>query len=303
MSVENDLDPWVEEWLVAHFGTTRIDLVTAAREGKALEFPSAPQRSIPSVVDEVIDGVAVRVYHRDEPPSGLLVYFHGGGFCTGSVDLMDDVARELWYHSGAVVISVEYRLAPQHPHPAAVDDCEAVTRWAQANGERFGVARKGIALAGESAGGSLVAAVSLRLRGQSGPALVAQVLIYPGLDGGNFDHPSRQEFAGLLVSREMIIHFWDCYSAGRDLTGDPTAVPLRAQSLAGLPPALLILGGCDFLRDEGHLYAERLRLEGVEVKEVCYPGQPHGFMNFNFPAAAEAYEMTGRWLRTKLEST
>jgi acetyl esterase len=101
----------------------------------------------------------------------------------------------------------------------------------------------------------------------------------------------------------MIIHFWDCYSAGRDLTGDPTAVPLRAQTLAGLPPALLILGGCDFLRDEGHLYAERLRFEGVEVKEVCYPGQPHGFMNFNFPAAAEAYEMAGRWLHTKLAST
>ena len=124
-------------------------------------------------------------------PTGLVVYLHGGGFCIGSIGLMDNVARELAHCAGAAVVSVEYRLAPEHPFPAGLDDCEAVTRWALANTARFGVRRDHVAVAGESAGGNLATAVALRLRGDADPPLAGQVLIYPVTDSAVGD-PRRR---------------------------------------------------------------------------------------------------------------
>ncbi|MGA2838334.1 MAG: alpha/beta hydrolase [Acidimicrobiales bacterium] len=181
----------------------------------------------------------------------------------------------------------------------AVDDCTAVTSWALAECGRFGVPPSAVAVAGESAGGNMAAAVALRLRDAGGPAPVGQVLIYPAVAGSRV-LPSREEFSGLVISLEAGEAYWAAYTGGRDLDDDPYAVPLVAPSLAGLPPALVVLGGCDMLRDEGRAYAERLRADGVEVEEVCYPGQPHGFVNFGFPSAAPAFERTGEWLRTAL---
>jgi len=198
-----------------------------------------------------------------------------------------------------VVVSVGYRLAPEDPYPAAVDDCTAVTSWALAECGRFGVPPSAVAVAGESAGGTMAAAVALRLRDAGGAAPAGQVLIYPAVAGSKI-LPSREEFSGLVISLEAGDAFWAAYSGGRDLDDDPYAAPLFAPSLAGLPPALVVLGGCDMLRDEGRAYAERLRADGVEVEEVCYPGQPHGFVNFGFPAAALAFERTGEWLRRTL---
>jgi acetyl esterase len=249
------------------------------------------------VTDEFVDDVPVRVYRGHGAPTGLVTYFHGGGFVLGSIGLMDNVARELAHATGAVVVSVGYRLAPEHPYPAGLDDCERVTRWAFARAAHFGVPPTAVAIAGESAGGNLAAAVALRLRdaGARGPA--GQVLIYPGVAGTEV-FPSVEEFDGLVISRRAIEGYWAAYSAGRDLDPDPYAAPLRASSLAGLPPALVVLGGCDLLRDEGRAYARRLRDEGVEVEDVCYPGQPHGFVNFDFPAAGDAFARIGRWMKT-----
>jgi acetyl esterase len=250
------------------------------------------------VSDDVVGPVPVRLYQHDSPSTGLVVYFHGGGFCIGSIGLMDNIARELAHRADATVVSVEYRLAPEHPYPAGLDDCEAVTRWALANAKRLGVSPDRVAVAGESAGGNLAAAVTLRLRASSNVPLAGQVLIYPSLDTSGSPHGSREEFAGLVVERTTMDWFWASYSGGRDLTHDPFAVPVQAASLAGLPPAIVVLGGCDPLRDEGRLYARRLREDGVPVEERCYPGQPHGFVNFGLPAADEALRRIGGWLRS-----
>jgi acetyl esterase len=258
-----------------------------------------PTREIADINDEVVEGVPVRIYRSESPPTGLLVYFHGGGFVIGSIGLMDNVARELAHSTGAVVVSVGYRLAPEHPYPAGLDDCETVTRWACANARRFDVSPQSVAVAGESAGGNLATAVALRTKDDHDISLAGQVLIYPGV-AGRMLHPSMYEFDGLIISRRAAARYWVAYSGGRDLEEEGCAVPLRAADLTGLPPALVALGGCDMLRDGGREYAARLRAAGVLVDEVCYSGQPHGFVNFGFPAAILAFDRIGAWFRSRL---
>ena len=298
---EGVLDPWVAEWLAANpergvpLEVLDLELLELARGDYG------PQ--LTQVIDHVEDGqvgeVPIRTYRDDGVPTGIVVYFHGGGFVLGSIGVMDGVAREIAHASGAVVISVGYRLAPEHPYPAGIDDCVAVTEWALGACGRFGVPDGAVAVAGESAGGNMAAAVALRLRDAGGPAPVGQVLIYPAVTGTQ-EYPSRVEFSGLVISQDAGRAYWAAYSAGRDLDDDPYAAPISATTVAGLPPALVLLGGCDMLRDEGRAYAGMLRDGGIDVEEVCYPGQPHGFVNFGFPAAAQAFERTGAWLRRTL---
>lgn len=296
---EGVLDPWVAEWIAtnpqraAPFESLSPEMLELARG--PVGFPVT--RAIAHVEDDVVGGVPIRIYRGEGTPTGLVVYFHGGGFVIGSIGLMDNVARELAHCSGAVVVSVGYRLAPEHPYPAGLDDCEAVTRWASTNASRLGVTAPAVAIAGESAGGNLAAAVALRLRAAGDVPLVGQVLIYPGV-AGSMSHPSVSEFDGLILSGTAKRRFWEAYSGGRDLDHDPYAVPLAADDLSGLPPAMVVLGGCDMLRDEGREYASRLRADGVQVEEMCCAGQPHGFVNFGFPAADLAFERIGTWLRS-----
>ena len=303
MSDEGVLDPWVAEWITANperstpLEAFAPELLKLARG--AWDPPTT--REIAHVHDDQVGDVPVRVYQGDREPTGVVVYFHGGGFVIGSIGIMDGVARELAHGSGAVVVSVGYRLAPEDPYPAGLDDCESVTRWAMANAGAFGLQRPAVAVAGESAGGNLAAAVALRLRDSGGGALAGQALLYPALAGSQ-EYPSSIEFDGLIISRLAAAYFWAAYSSGRDLDSDPYAAPLHAGSLEGLPPALVVLGGCDMLRDEGSAYAARLRDEGVEVDEVCFAGQPHGFLNFGFPAATQAFEHIGTWLSGTLRA-
>jgi acetyl esterase len=298
---EGVLDPWVENWMAENpMMANPLDEFTpeilALARGPA---GAPPTREIAHIDDEWVGDVPVRIYRSEEQPTGILVYFHGGGFVLGSIGLMDNVARELAYASGAVVISVEYRLAPENPYPLGLDDCMVVSRWAVANTKRFGVPASAVAVAGESAGGNLAAAVSLKLRDEGDVALAGQVLIYPATAGSGTTQ-SREQFDGLVINLKASDYFWNSYAAGRDLDSDPYAAPLSATSFVNLPPALVLLGGCDMLRDEGRQYAALLRGGGVPVEEVCYPGQPHGFVNFEFPTAAEAFELIGRWLRQTL---
>jgi acetyl esterase len=299
MDDEGVLDPEVVAWLEANpmvgakIEELPPELLALARGSEG----AAPTRPIARVRDDVVGGVPVRIYEHGETPAGLIVYFHGGGFCVGSIAVMDNVARELAACSRAAVVSVEYRLAPEHPYPAGLDDCEAVTRWALANASRLGASSDRVVVAGESAGGNLATAVALRLRA-SGDAdrLAGQVLLYPSVDTGDSRHASREQFADLVVARSTSDWFWRSYAGGRDLGDDPFAAPLHAESLADLPPAIVLLAGCDPLRDEGRLYARRLGEDGVAVEEHCFAGQPHGFLNFALPAADEAYERVGAWL-------
>jgi acetyl esterase len=298
---EGVLDPWVKDYFEADpsrntvMDTLDPEILELARG----DFSLPCDVEIKSVDDSEVDGIPIRIYRHEEPPTGLVVYFHGGGFCIGSIGIMENVARELCARSGAVVISVGYRLAPEDPYPAGLDDCETVTRWAIANAATFGVPASKVAIAGESAGGNLSASLALRLRDAGDVQLAGQVLIYPGTSGSQ-RFPSRDEFAGLVLNEKAMVNYWDAYTAGRDLDDDPYAAPLHAEHLRDLPPAIVILGGCDLLRDEGRAYADRLRDDGVDVEEVCYAGQPHGFVNFDFPAAKLAHEKIGTWLRAKL---
>ena len=298
MENEGVLDPLVAEWIEANpmYASPLEDFTPEILELARGPIGAPPTREIAEVVDDTVGDVPVRFYRHGEPPTGLVVYFHGGGHIIGSIAIMDNVAREIAHASGAALISVGYRLAPEHPFPAGLDDCEAVTRWALAHAAEFDVAPELVAVAGESAGGNLSAAVALRLRDAGETSLAGQALLYPGVAGGA-EFPSQIEFDGLIISRKAGKFYRESYAGGRDISRDPYAAPLFAETLAGSPPALVVLGGCDMLRDEGRAYAARLRDDGVDVTEVCFAGQPHGFLNFGLPAAATAFEQTGSWLR------
>jgi acetyl esterase len=294
---EGALDPFAGQWLKENtWAMTSPDMLALSR----ISFEAPVTRPLATVTDENVGDIPVRVYVGEAQPTGIVVYFHGGGWCIGSIDIMDNVAREIAHATGAVVVSVGYRLAPEHPFPAGLDDCEAVTRWAVANAARFGVHPAKVVVSGESAGGNLATAVTLRLRDAGGPQLAGQVLIYPVVDSQGSTHPSRAEFAGIVIGAAEGEFFWSSYTGGQDLEHDPYAAPLQASSLAGLPPALVILGGCDMLRDEGREYARRLRADGVSTVDICYPGQPHGFVNFMFPASVDAFRQIGTWTRARL---
>src|SRR5580698_5547543 len=202
--------------------------------------------------------IPVRVYatgHGGLRPA--LVYFHGGGFVFGNIETHDAVCRALAKESGAVVISVDYRLAPENKFPAAVDDSHAATLWVAANAARLGVDSHRIAVGGDSAGGNLATVVAIRCRDAGGPKLAAQVLIYPVTDVSTFDTgPHRELGEGYFLTRASMEWFTGHYLASADQKRHPEASPLLATSLSGLPPALVITAEFDPLRDEGEAFAK-----------------------------------------------
>jgi acetyl esterase len=300
MSDEGVLDPWVAEWIEANpqYSSPLEDFSPEILELARGPYGPPPTVEIESVRDDKVGDVPIRMYRHAYASTGLVVYFHGGGHVIGSIDIMDGFAREIADKSGAAVVSVGYRLAPEHPFPAGLDDCVAVTHWALDHAADFDVPPELVAIAGESAGGNLSAAVALRLRDGGDASLAGQVLLYPVVAGAT-EFPSQAEFDGLIIGGKSTKFYRESYAGGRDIGRDPYAAPLHAETLVGLPPALVILGGCDMLRDEGRAYAARLRDDDVDVTEQCYAGQPHGFMNFGFPAAADAFVLVGTWLRDR----
>jgi acetyl esterase len=216
-----------------------------------------------------------RVYH---PEPGvvlpLVVHFHGGGWVGGSIAAADRPCRALARAAHCVIVSVEYRLAPENPFPVPLRDCVAATRWLASHAAEVGADGARLALMGDSAGGNLAAATALALRDEGGPPITHQVLLYPVLDLGG-SYLSREENAsGYLLTRGSMEWFADLYGAD---PADPYASPLRAPSLAGLPPATIVVAGFDPLRDEGIAFAERLRADGVEADLREWPGTVHGF--------------------------
>ncbi|HEY7389305.1 MAG TPA: alpha/beta hydrolase [Bryobacteraceae bacterium] len=210
------------------------------------------------------------------------IYFHGGGFVFGNLDTHDTVCRSFAKQSGAVVVSVDYRLAPEHKFPAAVDDCYAAVTWVAANTESLGIDRQRIAIGGDSAGGNLATVAAMRCRDAGGPPLVAQILVYPVADLSSQDTPSHRECgeAYFLTSAAMT-WFNGHYLPFPDLARHPEASPFLAPNVAGLPPALVITAEFDPLRDEGEAYARRMREAGVPVTISRYPGMIHGFVSMH----------------------
>ena len=233
-----------------------------------------------------------RVY-RPEAAAGALptiVYFHGGGWVIGDLDTHDDQCRRICSATNAVVLSVGYRLAPEHPFPAAPDDCLAATRWAAEHVAELGGDAGRIAVAGDSAGGNLAAVVAQAARDAGGPPLAAQLLIYPGVDFSGSGYPSRDENAtGYFLTREDMEWFAGHYVAEPHRT-DPRASPILADDLSGLPPAVVVTAEFDPLRDEGEAYADALERAGVTVVRRRYGGLIHGFFDLCAlsPAAAGA---------------
>jgi acetyl esterase len=218
----------------------------------------------------------VRLYRpTGARPLPVLLYFFGGGWVLGQIETADGVSRALANSSGALVVVVGYRLAPEHPFPAAVDDCYATLRWIVANAAQVGADPSRIAVGGDSAGGNLAAAVALRSRGSV--SLVGQVLIYPNTDQLADDESMRAADDPFLFNKHSVEWYRSFYLVRSADAEDPLASPLRAETLAGLPPALVITAEYDPLRDQGEAYARRLADQGVQVKLSRYPGMAHGF--------------------------
>ena len=259
--------------------------------------------AVGAVRDLTVDGAAGPLRARLYTPRGirrapLVVFFHGGGFVEGDLDTHDEPCRILCRQAGHAVLSVDYRLAPEHPFPAAAEDTVAAFRWAQANAERLGADPDRISVGGDSAGGCLAAGVAQATRADRPP--VAQLLIYPATDTPT-DRPSRHLFDGYLLPDALRQAFFDVYTAGTGADpADPRLSPGLAASLAGLAPALVLTAGFDVLRDEGEAYAAGLAAAGVPVAAFCEPGLPHGFLHLTdaVPAARLAAIATARqWRR------
>ena len=225
--------------------------------------------------------IAVRCYTpAGSGPFPALVFFHGGGWVIGDIETHDGICRSLANAAGAVVASVDYRLAPEHRYPVAAEDAFAATRWVAAEGARLVVDPRRIAVGGDSAGGNLAAAVSLMARDRGGPALKLQVLIYPVTDH-SFDTVSYRDLAdGYMLTRAGMQWFWNHYLGEHGDGRQPYASPLQAPSVEGLPAALVMTAEYDPLRDEGEAYADRLRRAGVPVTVTRYPGLVHGFIRW-----------------------
>jgi acetyl esterase len=253
-------------------------------ETRPASTPTPPEiGSMKNVVAETPQGaIPLRVYRPAGVPATTplpaYVYFHGGGWVIGDLETHDVLCRQLTAASGASVISVDYRLAPEHKFPAAADDAWAATRWVVAHAGELGLDGRRLAVGGDSAGGNLAAVVALMARDAGGPAIALQVLIYPVTDVMS-ETRSYADFAdGYLLTRDSMRWFTAHYLKSKDDARDWRVSPLRAPSLAGLPPALIVTAGFDPLRDEGEIYAGRLRDAGDTVDYVCYGGMIHGFM-------------------------
>jgi acetyl esterase len=281
----------------------------AMREAYAMLNATGSKAEMASVTDRTVPGpggdIPVRIYvPTTEPgPRPVLVYFHGGGWVIGDLETHDSTVRALASGSGATVVSVDYRLAPEHPFPAALDDCLAAVRWVADHGAEIDVDPARLAVAGDSAGGNLAAAVALALR-DTGPALRAQVLVYPVTDG-TLGEPSMDENGdGYFLTKATMAWFWDHYMGDRDRATEPAASVLHApdEALAGLPPALVVTAEFDPLRDEGEAYASRLAAAGVDVTTSRYDGMIHGFFSMGdfVPEGKAAIDETSEMLRAAL---
>ena len=275
--------PALEKMAPADARAQMREMIPALGEPEAVA--AVADRTLPGPVGEI----PVRVYTPERAATlPVLVYFHGGGWVIGDIETHDGLCRSLARSSGSLIVSVDYRLAPEHKYPAAVEDAYAATRWVAENAVSLGADPERIAVGGDSAGGNLAAVAALMARERGGPRLTFQLLIYPVTDH-SFDTPSYHENAeGCLLRREAMAWFWNQYLSRPEEGKEPHASPLRAPDLSGLPPALVITAEYDPLRDEGEAYARWLEAAGVPVTLTRHDGMIHGFLPQGRAAIDEA---------------
>ena len=259
-------------------GYEAMALADARRLFRGVRNSSGPILTMDRVEDRTLGGVATRIYDPGGPsPKPAIVFLHGGGWVLGDLDTIDPVCRRLAVGSGCLVVSVDYRLAPEARFPAAVEDGFAATRAVAEEAEALGIDPARIAIGGDSSGGNLAASAALMARDRGGPPLAFQLLLYPALDPTGAS-PSYGEFAeGYGLTAVRMRWFWDQYLARPEDARHPYAAPARAEDLSGLPPALILAAECDVLRDEAEAYAARLRDQGVAVELRRSAGLIHGF--------------------------
>jgi acetyl esterase len=239
-----------------------------------------------SVTDRTINGPAadllLRVYSPERPDAllSLIVFFHGGGWATNSLDTHDEFCRKLTASLDSVVISVDYHLAPEAPFPVGLEDCAAAIAWAAEHAPEWNADPKRLILSGDSSGGNFAAALALEFRGNpKAPFIAGQLLFYPVTAHYSAGMSSYKTFGeGYGLTGPDMAWFWDLYLSGKDAHNNPRAAPLKADNLADLPPALVITAECDPLVDEAHAYALRLQQAGVPTTYFCYEGAIHGFL-------------------------
>ncbi len=245
--------------------------------------------------------VVLRVLVPINPPAGVIVYYHGGGWVIGSIDEFDTMARKLAERTSCAVVLVEYRLAPEHRYPVAVDDSYAALEWTAAHLQEIAGGEVPLFVAGDSAGGNLSAVVAVRARDRHGPEIALQILIYPVTDA-NFDRPSYTDPENaLLLTREGMIWFWDHYAPDPAQRTEAGASPLQTPDFSALPPAVILTAEYDVLRDEGEAYAERLADAGVQVDLHRYKGQIHGFFMLQMlPGSELGYQQVVKAIRAHI---
>ncbi len=277
----------------------RRTMEKAARQFQGRLPPVASTRDV--AVPAGDHSIPARVYAPAAAgPRPVLLYFHGGGFVEGNIDTHEAVCRHIAVASGRLVISVGYRLAPEHPFPGAPEDAYAALQWAWREAHALGGLASDIAVAGDSAGATLSAVLCLMTRDRGGPRISAQVLLYPATDLTRFDTGSYRDFGeGYMLDRSAVEFFTSLYLPDPADRARPYASPLCAESLAGIPRALVITAQFDVLRDEGKAYADRLAAAGVPVTYSCTPGVPHGYLSapgFLRKRTREGFALIARFL-------
>ncbi|HUQ41171.1 MAG TPA: alpha/beta hydrolase [Candidatus Limnocylindrales bacterium] len=286
-------------------GIESLGINEARIRGGSVAVAAVPFEDVAEVRDIAISGepmIPARLYRPSTGTLPLLVYFHGGGWVVGSVALSDNYCRALANASGCAILSVEYRLAPEHRYPAAAEDAYAATRWASEHAADLGIDSARVAVGGSSAGGNLAAAVTLMARERGGPEIALQLLHVPVLDH-DLTRASYDNYAsGVGLTRAGMKWFWDNYAPDIARRDEPFASPLRAADLRGLPPAIFVIAECDPLRDEGAAYAERLKQARVQVTYLEYAGMVHAFMGWSsvVETGARAFKEVGAELRRAL---
>lgn len=311
------LDPGAANMVAASRASGRPPVeqmeVSAAREAIRAAAPliGGPLLELAEIEEIEIDGpggaLAIRIYRpqprTEAPEAPALLFLHGGGWVLGDFETHEALVRQIAKGSGCIMVAVDYRLAPEHPFPAAIDDAAAAFTWLVTNAARLGVDPHRIGVAGDSAGGNLAAVLAIMARDGAIAPVAAQILLYPVCDL-SMSYPSYVENGDdYLLTRDAMAYFIDCYSGGRDLGSDWRGSPLEASDLGGVAPAFVLTSGYDPLRDEGDAYAARLSAAGVPTEHIRLPGQIHGFLTAGaiVTEATEAFDRICRAIGTRFE--